>query len=149
MTIGLRAITAFVASALTVSTATWAGAQTTEALQRSSPVRVTSCKVTSQQLSTEVDRASDIVAGRLWFSLVNESPQPATEVKFLVRYGALKATVVETGLFSQSVRVEGTSDVTAFAPWAGIDPQACTVVSVKFANGTAWMPPAEGPEGAG
>lgn len=150
MTISPGTITAVLATALAMSTVRGAQAQTGDAVGRSSPVKVTSCKVISQPLSAEeVDRASDIVAGRLWFSLTNEWPEPATEVKFRVQYGAFQATVVDTGFFSQGVRIEGTSDVTVFSPWVGIDPQACTVVSVKFANGTAWMPPTEAAESAG
>jgi hypothetical protein len=144
-----RTITAVLATALSMSTAMRAGVQTTAAAERSSPVKVTSCKVTSELLSTDVDHPSEIVAGRLWFSLTNEWPEPATQVKLRIRYGALQSIIVEFGDFSRGVRVERTSDVTAYARWVGNAPQACTVISVKFANGAAWMPAADDAPGAG
>ena len=56
-----------------------------------------------------------------------------------VEYGTDVETLVERGTFSTGVRVERTSDILAFAPWTGAAPD-CTVVSTRFADGTAWLP---------
>ncbi len=103
------------------------------------PVQVTTCLLNSIPFSRDVDQPSETVAARLWFGITNTAQQPATEVTLRVKYGADVETVVERGTFSTGVRVERTSDILAFAPWTGTAPD-CTVVSTRFADGTAWLP---------
>jgi hypothetical protein len=132
---------ALLATVLLVPSAARAGTQAAEIGASTAPVRVTSCRVTSELLSTDVDHPSEQVADRLSFRLTNISSSVATEVGLRVQYGALTQTLVERGMFSTGVRVERTSEIVAFAPWIGVTPKACTVISVKFANGTAWIAP--------
>jgi hypothetical protein len=117
-----------------------ANTQPADPVTRVSPVQVTTCLVDSVPFSRDVDQPIETVAGRLWVSLKNTSQQPAAEVTLRVKYGTDVAMLVERGTFSSGVRVERTSDVLAFAPWTGSAP-TCTVVSAKFADGTAWLPP--------
>jgi hypothetical protein len=125
-----------------------AGTQLADTLAAASPVQVTACSVNSATLSRDVDQPSETVAGRLWLRFKNRSQQPATEVTLRVKYGADVETLVERGVFSTGVRVERASDLLAFAPWTGAAPD-CTVVSMKFADGTAWLPASNLPRGSG
>jgi hypothetical protein len=137
------------ALALALLAATGAEAQDSQARSQSAPVKVTSCKVASDLLSLDVDHPSETVAGQLWYSLRNEWSEPATEVRLRVGYGVVSQTIVERGVFSRGARIQRSSDILAFAPWIGNTPQTCSVVGVKFANGTAWMQPADNGGNAG
>jgi hypothetical protein len=132
--------TFLLATAVLLPHVAYAGTQPADPTARLSPVQVATCLVNSAPFSRDVDQPIETVAGRLWFSLENTSQQPATEVKLRVQYGTDTETLVERGTFSTGVRVARTSDVLAFAPWTAVAP-TCTVVSTKFADGTAWLPP--------
>src|ERR1700722_6980726 len=140
MTHNSRRFTVLLATAVLLPNVASARTQPADPLARISPVQVTTCLVDSVPFSRDVDQPIETVAGRLWFSLRNTAQQPATEVTLRVKYGADVETLVERGTFSTGVRVARTSDILAFAPWTGAAP-SCTVVSTRFADGTAWLPP--------
>jgi hypothetical protein len=140
--------TLLLATALVLPNGAPAAAQTTKTLEHAAPVHVASCRVASDLLSVDVDHTAEVVAGRLWLILENVQPVPATEVTLQIQYGRIVETLVERGVFSAGSRVKRTSDIIADAPWVGSEPDTCAVVSVKFANGTAWMPASDIPLGS-
>ena len=140
--------TLLLATALVLPNGAPAGAQTTDKLAHASPVQVTSCRVASDLLSVDVDHTAEVIAGRLWLTLENELPEPATEVTLRIRYGDIVETLVERGVFSTGARVNRISDIIADAPWVGSKPDSCAVVAAKFANGTAWVPASDSPLGS-
>jgi hypothetical protein len=130
-----------VAAALMLPNSAPAGAQTIYSPVDAPPVQVTACRVAVDLPSIEETKHTDAaVAGPLWITFKNAWPEPATEVTLRIKYGDTTSTLVERGLFSTGASISRTSDTIADVPWAGSKPETCAVASVRFANGTAWMP---------
>jgi hypothetical protein len=140
----LTVAAAFFAGSAVAVTAAAVKAQNA-AVPHASPVRVASCLVAIvPRYVADIDDPSGPLAGALSFTLMNSLSQTATEVDVQIKYGSVERTLVERGVFSSGVRIERSADITAGALYSGPEPERCAVVAVKFANGTAWMPSAEG-----
>ena len=84
--------------------------------------------------------AQPLVAG-VAVTFVNRASQAATQVTFSVSYANRTELMTDRGNFSPAVQIK-----TMFANFAGVnywrdEPDACTIVRVKFADGSVWSAP--------
>ena len=69
---------------------------------------------------------------------VNHGDNVATQVTFSLRYGGDSKNVVDSGSFARGATINHTFGDFIGDPWSGFRPDRCTVVSVRYADGTTW-----------
>lgn len=112
----------------------------TLALALTNPVQISNCSVDTEIASTSSgDSPSYQVIGTLLhIRFVNNGPTPISSVAFTVSEDGKTSTIVDRGTFSPGVSISHTFQGEMYGYDAG-----CTVASVLFADGSAWMAPSD------
>ena len=81
------------------------------------------------------------LVGGVAVTFVNRASQAATDVTFSVSYANRTELMTDRGNFSPAVQIK-----TMFTNFAGVnywrdEPDACSIVRVKFADGSVWKLP--------
>lgn len=113
----------------------------TSALAATQPVELTTCRMT-MYMPADGDKAppAPLISG-VAVTFVNHGQTVATEVDFSVSDVYRTELIKANGKFSPGVRIDK-----QFPNFAGYDyfreePDACSIVRMKFADGTEWTAP--------
>jgi hypothetical protein len=103
------------------------------------PVSVISCDYDVQNVAALTNPETPAArAGALRISFVNQAPQTATSVRFMVRYADGTQVIDDAGTFSTGTPVTQTFAPNTTSPYGGS--AECAVASVTFADGSTWQP---------
>ena len=109
------------------------------ALGAAPPVDLQSCRVPmAMPIMPDKPAPAQPLAAGVAVTFVNRASQAATHVTFSVSYANRTETMTDAGNFSPGVQIK-----TMFPNFAGAnywrdEPDACSIVRVKFADGSIW-----------
>lgn len=115
-------------------------AMSTPVLAATSPVELVTCRMTMYNPADGGRQPPAPLIDGVAVTFVNRTQTIATEVDFSVSDVYRTELIKATGKFSPGVRIDK-----QFSNFAGFsyfreEPDACSIVGVKFADGLTWMP---------
>ncbi len=105
------------------------------------PVDLQSCRV-AMAMPAMADKPAPAqpLVGGVAVTFVNHAAQTATEVTFRVAYDYRTETITDRGKFAPGTPISTTFDNFNGANYFRDEPDACTIVRVKFSDGSIWTP---------
>ncbi|MGA8841925.1 MAG: hypothetical protein WB491_15660 [Candidatus Aquilonibacter sp.] len=112
----------------------------TLALALTNPVQISTCSIQTEIATTSSGDSPtyEVVGSLLHVRFVNTGTTPVSSVAFAVDEDGTTSTIQDRGTFSPGVTISHTFRAPTYTYGA-----SCKVASVLFADGSAWMAPAE------
>jgi hypothetical protein len=104
------------------------------------PVSVVSCDYdTIVSDAATYPASAPIEVGNLRITFVNQAPQTATKVRFVVHYAGRAQIIDDSGTFSSGIPISQNFAPAVVSPYYGGGAQ-CSVEAVTFSDGSTWQP---------